>query len=520
MTMIKARARARRGAALLLVLVALAIGLLLVATWLDGRRESVPVAQRVSASTVARFAAASGVDLAIATLDAEDDWREAVDDGRFDEPLALDGAECSFTVVDADTDERPHDDTIRLRITCTAVADQIVSTDMRIVPVETADPVLDLGLGETAIVVERTLRIEDEAALLPWVARPGSVGGPLVVGSLDGRLDAVVVADDAVALDTKVLEVDGRGDENPSRGVRRLPDPIPGIAAPVVPTADPDDTMRGRAPVDLTIAPGNDLVSERVRMPGGARIVFEEDRVIHALGDIVIDHGAQIRVERGTLVLDARRDLRVQGGEIVVAEGARLLLRAGREMRFADAVVVPEAVDPDAAAHEFPPLDGTGVDAIVVTTDGGDATIEIGGRSALALVVVAPDGSVVVEDDAVLHGRIVAAEVDLRHRATVYARPDDGRVVGLTQPIGPHRDEDGALLEEIADADFGTDAGLATVAATTGMEVVSLDGSATPDPETAEQTRESFRERIRRKIEERRQQRDQRRRARGGRDRW
>lgn len=520
MTTIKARRRSRRGAALLLVLVALAIGLLLVATWLDGRRESVPVAQRVSASTVARFAAASGVDLAIATLDAEDDWRQAIDDRRFDEPLAIDGAECSFTVVDADTDERPDDDTIRLRITCTAVADEIVSTDMRIVQVAAADPVLDLGLGETAIVVERTLRIEDEAALLPWVARPGDIGGPLVVGSLDGRLDAVVVADDAVALDTEVLEVDDRVGENRSRGVRRLPDPIPGIAAPVVATADPDDTTRDRAPIDLAAAPASDVISARVRIPGSARIVFEEDRVIHALTDIVIDHGAEIRVERGTLVLDAQRDLKLLGGEIVVADGARLLLRAGREMRFADAVVVPEAVDPDAAAGEFPPLDGVGVEAIVATTDEGNAGIEIGGRSALALVIVAPDGSVVVEDDAVLHGRIVAAEVDLRHRATVYARPDDGRVVGLTQPIGPHRDEDGTLLEEIAEADFGTDAGLATVAATTGMKVVSLDGSATPDPETAEQARESFRDRIRRMIEERRQHRSQGRRARGGGDRW
>lgn len=40
--------RTPRGAALVLVLVALAIGLMMVATFLDGRRESVPVSVRIS----------------------------------------------------------------------------------------------------------------------------------------------------------------------------------------------------------------------------------------------------------------------------------------------------------------------------------------------------------------------------------------------------------------------------------------------------------------------------------------
>ena len=89
---------AHRGVALVLVLVALAIGLLLTATWLDGRRESVPVAERVSDATSARHAAASGLDLAIATLDAEDDWRAAVEAGRLDGSFEFEDATLGFVL--------------------------------------------------------------------------------------------------------------------------------------------------------------------------------------------------------------------------------------------------------------------------------------------------------------------------------------------------------------------------------------------------------------------------------------
>lgn len=510
--------RSRRGAALLLVLVALAVGLLLVATWLDGRRESVPIAQRVASGAVVRLAAASGLDLATATIDAEDDWRTAIDDGRFAEGVDLAGADCMFTVVDADTDARPGHGTVRLRIACTARLDEVSATVERILDVGTAHPVLDLGLSETAIVVDRTLRMNDASALLPWTARPGDAEGPLVVGSLDGRIDAVVVADAAITLDAAVLELAERGPSISDGGLRRLPDRLPAPTAPVVPGPDPERTLPSRAPIDLVTAPEGDIVSARVRVPGGTQLVVDGDRVVRSLGDVVLEHGAEVRVESGTLVLDAVRDLSIRGAEIVVADGARLVLRAGRELRIEDAVIVPDSIDPSSAAGEVPPLDRDVARSLLATLATPGASIEIGGRSAVVLAIVAPEGDVVVEDDAVLHGRILAADVELRHHATVYARPDDGRVIGLTTPVGPHRDDDGRLLDSVASADLATAAGLASVAAETGLEVVLLERIAIPDHDTVERLRDSILDRVRRAIEERRRRRPGPRWARGEED--
>jgi hypothetical protein len=510
--------RSRRGAALLLVLIALAVGLLLVATWLDGRQESVPVAQRIAAGAVARQAAATGLDLAAATIDAEDDWRAAYDAGRFNLGFEVGDAACTLRVTDADTDERPTDDTVALNITCTAVVDDVAMSVERTIDVETSESVIDLTFGETAILVEHELRIRDDAALLPWTARPGIVDGPLVVGSFDGRTDAIVIEDAAVTLGTEVLLVDDRSPAGSGAGWRILPDRLPEIDAPAVPDPDSDDAVPSRLPVELAASPESDVLSASVRIPARAALDFDGDRVIRSLSDLELVDGATLVVNSGTLVLDAARDLVIRGATITVAEGSQLILRAGRELRLHDAVIVPDAVATTDAATEFastvaPP------DAIVATLDGSDASIVVEGRAAVVLSIIAPDGDVAIRDDAVMHGRIVAANVELGGRAIVYARPDDGHVIGLTTPVGPHREDDGRLIAELADLDLGLSSTLVAAADRVGLPVRTLDDVVEPDPEMVASRGEEIRDRIRRMLDERRRRRGGPRWAWGDRDR-
>ena len=497
----------RRGAALLLVLIALAVGLLLVATWLDGRRESVPVAQRVAANAMARMAAAGGADLAVATIDAETDWRSAMDDGRFDAAFVMATATCSLRIVDAETDAEPSDDTVSLRIVCTADVDDVTVSVERTIDVDASTPTVDLGLGETAIVVEHELRIRDESALLPWTARPGNDEGPLVVGSLDGRADAVFVEDAAVALGTEMLFVDDRSAPGSFAGWRQLPDVLPAIVPPTVPAPDLERATADRSVVELGSVPETDMLSGQVRVPARTTLAFDGDRVIRSLSGIEIADGAMIEVTRGTLVLDAAEDLIIRSATISVADGANLVLRAGREMRLHDATIVPEAVSPADAAGEFP---STSVprDTLVATLDGSSGSIVVEGRSAVVMSIVAPGGTVMIRDDAVLHGRILAADVELGGHALVYARPDDGQMIGLTSPIGPHREDDGLLIAELASADLGSPSAMLAAADRIGLPVVLLAERVEPDPEIVARRGEEIRERVRRSLDERRRRRN------------
>ena len=79
----------RRGAALVLVLVALAIGLMMVATFLDGRRESVPVTERISDAARARRTADSGLELVLSSILVSEEWIDEVGAGILDIPFEI-----------------------------------------------------------------------------------------------------------------------------------------------------------------------------------------------------------------------------------------------------------------------------------------------------------------------------------------------------------------------------------------------------------------------------------------------
>ena len=327
---------AHRGVALVLVLVALAIGLLLTATWLDGRRESVPVAERVSDATSARHAAASGLDLAIATLDAEDDWRSAVEAGRLDGPFEFEDATLGFELSNADDGGEIDSETLRIKIRSRAMISGIAATCEGFMEFEPETPIVDLGFGETSIVVERQIRILDRAAVLPWRDLDDSDLSPVVLGTLDGDPSGVEIGPEALLPSAEMILVrDRRRRSNapPRAQARELPDPLPPIAAPIIPEPNAERTG-GRQVVRIDTAPARDLFHRSARVPQGASLEFRGDRTIKVLRDLDIEAGARISIDGGTLHLDVERDIDIRHAEILVGPTGRLVIRAGRRLRI------------------------------------------------------------------------------------------------------------------------------------------------------------------------------------------
>ena len=231
--------REPRGAALVLVLVALAIGLMMVATFLDGRRESVPISTRISDAAQARRTADSGLELIFSSILASDEWIDEIASGSLDVPFEIADGRCTARVVDAMTNLPPTDRTLRVRIACTADIDglaMIAEETFDIAPI--IERPLDLAFGETALLAESQIRIEDDAALLAWAGSAGGPSAPLVVGTLGGDPHDFQVTDTAITGGCEVVMVDARCyemGENPA-GIRLLPDALPPLAAPVVPS--------------------------------------------------------------------------------------------------------------------------------------------------------------------------------------------------------------------------------------------------------------------------------------------
>lgn len=461
----------------MLVLVALAIGLMMVATFLDGRRESVPVSGRISDAAQARRTADSGLALVFSSIVASEDWVDEIAAGSLDAPFEIADGLCTARVLDADTDLPPTDSTLRIRIACTADIDGLA-----LVAEETFDitpmferPV-DLAFGETALLAESAIRLEDDAALLAWTGSTGASSAPLVVGTLGGDPHDFTVTDTAIAGGCEVVMVDARCyemGEDPA-GLRLLPDPLPPIAAPAIPLPREGRT---EAAVVLDTTPDTDLDAASIRIRSGTRILIEGDRTLRSRGDFRIESGAKIEVARGTFVIDGAADVSIEDAVIAVAPAGRLLIRGGRELRIDDAGIGPlDATDRDALdTRGMLPVD---VDPNPVNITGGPgSTIVMEGEAMVTAVVIAPDADVRVEDDVLLHGRILADEIEIGGRAVVYAAPDDGSVVGLTTPQGPHRDEDGDLLTALKVEDRTSAEAVDAISDALETPVVSLDES-------------------------------------------
>ena len=61
--------------------------------------------------------------------------------------------------------------------------------------------------------------------------------------------------------------------------------------------------------------------------------------------------------------------------------------------------------------------------------------------------ITAENADVSVRDLTVLYGRIHAQNIILTDQTVVYAAPDNGDIIGLTNISGPHRDYSGELLD-------------------------------------------------------------------------
>ena len=218
-------------------------------------------------------------------------------------------------------------------------------------------------------------------------------------------------------------------------------------------------------------------------MPGNARWTIDGDLELHADRRLDVERGACIIIEQGTLALQSDGNLRIREATILVRPGGRLELRGGERVKLDDATI-------GQTTESHLSMETTGMlpleadpEAVLIVAE-NDGVVEIMGNALLAATIVSPEASVTVEDESILHGRIVAASATLRDQAVLFARPDDGRVIGLTSSVGPHRDDGGRLTPQLADLDRTDESSLLYLAES--LEVpVRADGRTVRPPHAA-----------------------------------
>ena len=175
----------RRGIALMIVMIAILVTGTMAVAYFGSRDNSIAISKNVEASLRARAVAESGLDLAIAILETNADWRTQHTDGVILDSFAFGGGEITLTVIDSETDSPPTESTNKVDVTILSSIEGISQTTQATATIFPAEDDFDVDYSEYAIFAQSQITIHDSASIHQWNASPlASQQNQLLIGTL------------------------------------------------------------------------------------------------------------------------------------------------------------------------------------------------------------------------------------------------------------------------------------------------------------------------------------------------
>jgi hypothetical protein len=175
----------RRGIALMLVMVAILVTGSMAVAYFGSRDNSIAISMNVEAAARARAVAESGLDLAVAILETDSDWRVQHVDGVILDSFAFGGGEITLIIIDTDTDSPPTESTNKVEITILSSVGGITQTTKATATIFPDEEEFDVDYSEFALFSQSHLTIRDVASVQQWTASPlGNQQNTVQIGTL------------------------------------------------------------------------------------------------------------------------------------------------------------------------------------------------------------------------------------------------------------------------------------------------------------------------------------------------
>lgn len=427
--------RPRRGVALLLVLVTMATATTLAIGWLSSQDNATLVGRNVVATTEARCIASSGLDLAVSVMQTESEWRTLHSQGVLFSDLQLGHGTVELVLVDPTTNEPPTSDSMEVHVIATATVDSISQSVAAYVSLLQDDEHTDIreDVSGFALFSLSTIDVNDNATIARWSAAPASVlGRRLALGTASGHSRSISITDNAAAIDATVYHGQAH---SPALLVNSTAFDVDAIELPW------EMSLDGRSEPLASNTPSRSPNRRR-----SARLVPEGSLRLGA-GDVHHVTGSD------PLLVDG--DLHLATGARIVVEGAGRIEVGGRLIMDDAAIDLLPGATLHAVVGQGATLDDAVVGGTGLWTDPDRITLASGctesgahpwivrGDSSITGCIEGPAVDFVIEDDAVLKGRIAANRITLNDSACVLY--DHGLDDGLSLPRA------GQLLQDATD---------------------------------------------------------------------
>jgi len=471
----------RRGVAILLVLMSLMTATILTSAYVASRDNSGAIGANIAASAAARWSATSGLEMGVAILQTETDWRTAHTNGKLLDDYPLGGGTVDIDLVDMETNDPPTADTSKVQITATSTVDGVEQSSSAIAEIQVNDSTINVDLTEFTAFAADSLALENQATLTRWTSAPLSeLGHPINMGTQATASGRVSIAFDAVAMDGMLyapLAASGsllNCASNVPIDISTTKDAIP---MPLSPTPPLPTGIIGAA---ILLNGGTTTVSastyrNSVDCKGGSTLVLDNGVVLTAATDITLAEGSKI-VVNGDVTIIAKGSMLIRdNAAIELAPDAHLTLFVGEDLAVDDGYVgdsrITSARDNSGNASYIDPLQ---IEAY--TWDGSPSTARewrFDHNSVVKGSLYAPTGMIEVRDDSAVYGRVASRSLYVRDNGAIFYDPALDTGAGYTNPESPVFDASLNIKAEVKTIATLDDSALVNTSENLGLKVVN-----------------------------------------------
>lgn len=446
---------------MLLVLISLMTATIVTVAYLSSRDNSPLIGENVTDTAQARWAATSGIELAVATLQAEGTFDAIPSDGVILSNYAISGATLDVVLTDQITGDPPTAESIYFILTSTARVGSIEQTARGVLEIKpSVNDIVTVDLSDFAVFTADSFQMSDDAVIARWPESPMSqLGRTIHMGTQATSSSRVQLQHRAAALDSQLWHresasgalVNNSTDYNVRR--RSMEDTIP---MPLPP--DPDaERPNGSINLPMTVTGTSNLDSSQ--RFGSVRLQNSTSR-LNLLGDITMTVDGSLRMNAGsgievngnsTMIVFGDVDLR-SNSWIELAPDASLTMFIGGDLVANEAYIGDQRADKsvrDTTGHA-PWFNARRM--VILTIDPEDGTTRdwsLDGDSVIKGNIYAPTATLAARSNSTIYGRVAARSVGLRgHAAIFYDHALDTRY-GYTDQGSRIYDEDGRIRSEI-----------------------------------------------------------------------
>ena len=425
----------RRGIAMMLVMVAIVVIGGMTVAYFGSRDNSIAISSNIEQSVRARAVAESGLDIAIAILETNTDWRSNHIDGVILDNYLIGGGTITITLLDSETGEPPTESTNEVELTVVSTIaglSQTTQADAIVIP---EDDEFDVDFSEFAIFTRSGLSIQGIASVQNWSSSPMASSQPVIqIGTLATSPMSVRVDSWNQNSQLELLAPSSASSMvSTTMAYEQFPD-VPPFPNPPPPPSD-NSVLTLNSEQQETVSLSNwasnftsgirtyhNNTSNSIDVEAG-NYIFEEfelssEQSITVHGDVVFTIESDLELKHATIILadEATLTMHVRGGVDIKSS---YIGNANRSLQ--------SWMDPNR----------------VQLFGHGDSDWEIRGLTIIKGELYAPDSDVDLRGNTTICGRVAADEVTIRGASRL--------LYDQTLDHGGFADEDSSLYDEHGD---------------------------------------------------------------------